>query len=280
MWHHSDAISTPQELPQSPHVTRVTSPTHALVKRIRRIQSKRLKRDAVLLEGIKLVKAVRSSGVRVEQVLISRSFSKRAAGIELLHAFRSDGVPCAELRDDLFRKLSSLEHPEGILALARRDFVSIAKLALGLVVVPIGIQDPGNLGAIARVAEAVGAAGIVVPQGGADPLGPKALRGSMGSLLRLPVVEGRSALEALHGLRERDFLLAATVSRGGADYREVDLSPPIGLVLGRESSGLPKPLLDLCDVKISLPMKETVESLNVASVAAIVLYHARFGVRR
>ena len=256
---------------------RITSPTNALIKRVHRIQSKRLKRDSVLLEGIKLIKEARVSGIHIEQILFSDSFCKRAAGIELIHLFQNEGIACVELEHKLFKKLSSLEHPAGILALARRDRVSIAELALGLIVVPVGIQDPGNLGAIARAAEAVGATGIVIPQGGTDPLGPKALRGSMGSLLRLPVVEGSSALETLRSVRERGFRLAATIPRGGGDYRKANLSPPIGLVLGQESFGLPTQLLEICDLKISLPMKATVESLNVGSVAAIVLYQMRYG---
>ena len=94
----------------------------------------------------------------------------------------------------------------------------------------------------------------------------------MRSLLRLPVFDGGHAEAALKSLRSKGFSLAASVPRGGVDFRKADLARPLALVLGGESSGLSEKLLKACNLLLSVPMKNSVDSLNVAVVAGLVLY--------
>jgi TrmH family RNA methyltransferase len=170
------------------------------------------------------------------------------------------------VQDALFRRISTLESPEGILAIAKRP--QSTSPVSGLVAVASGIQDPGNLGAIARVVEASGASGLVVLKGCADPFGPKALRGSMGSLLRVPVCEAAD-MSPLHA-----FEKAAIVPHGGDDFRTMSFRPPLAVVFGGESAGLDDTTLSQCSERISIPMHGAVESLNVATAAALILYEA------
>ena len=116
--------------------------------------------------------------------------------------------------------------------------------------------------------EASGAAGLVVLKGSTDPYGPKAVRGSMGSVLRVPVCEVVDMSE-LDGFRQ-----IALVPRGGSDYREMDWVSPCAVVFGGESAGIDSEMLSRCDTKVSIPMRGAVESLNVATAAALVLYEA------
>jgi TrmH family RNA methyltransferase len=141
-------------------------------------------------------------------------------------------------------------------------------------VVSVGIQDPGNLGAVARVAEATGVGALIVTKGSADPFGPKTVRGSMGSVLRLCILDGVSEETMIASLKARRFRLAATLPRGGIDFRQAVRERPLALVLGGESRGLPNAIVERCDVGLSIPMAGAVESLNVAMVAGIVLYEA------
>jgi len=115
---------------------------------------------------------------------------------------------------------------------------------------------------------------MVVCRETAHPFHPKALRGSMGSLLRLPVVDGGEAQDSLEYLKNKGFSLAACVPRGGVDFHKAKLTRTLALVLGSESSGLSRNLLQTCDLHLSVPLKGRIDSLNVAVVAGLVLYEA------
>ena len=242
------------------------SPANPLIKRVRRLARGRRRDPWFLLEGRKLVEAALDSGVEIECAVVS---SGRAA--DEVRALEKRGIEVVEATEKLFASVSSLESPEGILAVGRRPARPVAELAgEGVVVVSAGMQDPGNLGALARVAEAAGAKALVLLKGSADPFAPKALRGSMGSLLRLPVFE----IDDVEALRKRGFRLAALVPRGGVDFREADWKPPVALLLGREASGLDEVTVAASDLLVTIPMQGSVESLNVATAAALGLYEA------
>lgn len=242
------------------------SPANPLVKLVRRLARGGRRDPRFLLEGRKLVQAALESGIEVECALVS---SGRAT--DEVRALEARGIEVVEATAKLFRSVSSLESPEGILAVGRRPERSVAELAAeGVVLVSAGIQDPGNLGALARIAEAAGARALVLLKGSADPFAPKALRGSMGSLLRVPVFE----IDDIAALRKRGFRLAALVLRGGVDFRAADWKPPVAILLGREASGLDEGTIAGADLRVTVAMQGAVESLNVATAAALVLYEA------
>ena len=136
------------------------------------------------------------------------------------------------------------------------------------------VQDPGNVGAIARVAEAGGATGLIAAGASADPFGWKALRGSMGSSLRLPVVSA-SAAEAIADARRHDCRIVAAVPRDGRTLYDAQLGGPVAILIGGEGAGLPPALCDSADERVTIPMAPPVESLNTAVAAALVVYEAR-----
>jgi TrmH family RNA methyltransferase len=127
---------------------------------------------------------------------------------------------------------------------------------------------------MARVAEAAGASALVKCRGSVDPFQPKALRASMGSLIRLPVFETGEPHQTLATLKHEGFRLVACLPRSGVDFRQVDLNGRLALVMGGEAAGLSPSLVELTDSQISVPMKDSVESLNVAVVTGLVLYEA------
>jgi TrmH family RNA methyltransferase len=136
------------------------------------------------------------------------------------------------------------------------------------------VQDPGNVGAIVRSGEACGATGIVAGDGTADPYGWKALRGSMGSTFRVPVASQVSSLEAARAAKAQGVRILAAVPRNGQGLPDADLRGPAAVLLGGEGKGLPQPLQHLADATLSIPMREPVESLNVAVAAALIAYEA------
>jgi len=149
-----------------------------------------------------------------------------------------------------------------------------------LVVVMAGAQDPGNVGTIARSAEAFGATGVVTTRGSADPWSPKALRASAGSGLRVPVLRGMAIPVLLAQLRVAGVKIvaasshAAAADAGGADDAVADLREAVAIFIGNEGAGLPREIENVADARISIPMSAGVESLNAGVAASVVLYEA------
>ena len=143
-----------------------------------------------------------------------------------------------------------------------------------LVVVAVDVQDPGNLGALVRAADAAGAPGLIAAGVSADPLGWKALRASMGSAFRLPLARVTDVNDAVSSARLLDIGVVAFVPRGGTPLTRVDLRGAVCLLLGGEGPGLAPTLTEAADVQASIPMTAAVESLNVAVAGALAVYAA------
>ncbi len=136
------------------------------------------------------------------------------------------------------------------------------------------VRDPGNLGAVLRIAAASGSAGVIACAGCVDPANPKVVRASAGAIFELPVVKGPEAAETLQLLRAGGLRLLGTTARGGLDYLAADLSGPVALVLGNEASGLAPALETTLDGTVTIPMAGGSESLNVAMTAAVLCFEA------
>ncbi len=251
----------------------ITSRQNQRLKDIRRLR--RSKGDLALLEGPHLVAEALAAGIPVEEILATPGFLDSAAGRRLAPAFP---VAPLEVSPDLLADLTDADSPRGLLAVARlprRGVEALPVLAGRPYLYLDGLQDPGNLGALARVAEAAGAAGVALSPGCAHPNHPRALRASAGSLLRLPVAvdaEPAALDRRLAGARPR---WTALVPRGGENLYGAPLDGTFILVLGAEGPGLSDALLARAGLRLSIPMEAPVESLNVTVAAALVLFEAR-----
>src|SRR5262249_4934093 len=141
-----------------------------------------------------------------------------------------------------------------------------------LVAIAVDVQDPGNVGAIARVAEAAGASGFVAAGSSADPFGWKALRGAMGSAFRLPIAVHAQTADAVTDVRAHGCRIVATAPKGGRSLFEMDLRGPMAILVGGEGTGLSGDLRSVADTNVTIPMTPPVESLNAAVAAAFLLY--------
>ena len=143
-----------------------------------------------------------------------------------------------------------------------------------LALVLVDVADPGNVGTLIRTAEAAGAGVVVCCGSSADPFGPKAVRASAGSILRLPVVVDQDAGATLDALAEAGTTRLGLAAGARDVYDQVDLSVPVAVVLGSEAHGLPSDLSSRLDRMVSVPMAGSVESLNVATAGAIVCFES------
>jgi TrmH family RNA methyltransferase len=256
-------------------VEHVTSRGNPVVKRFREVARQGRLGDTVLLDGPHLLEEALKSRVEVEVAAFSdASLDRRST---LASAVARSGARVVTAPTALLEAIAPVRQPSGVVALARMNQVSVEQaVASGLpqlILFLESVQDPGNVGAIVRTAEGCGGTAVLVGPGCADPLGWKALRGSMGSAFRLPVssTDGRHATEALRAAGVR---ILAAVPRGGTPLHRADLTVPAAILLGGEGAGLSPEALAAAVEQVTIEMRPPVESLNVSVAAALILYEA------
>ncbi len=233
----------------------------------------------LLLDGAHLVREAHAAALRFESVVVAAS--RLDDGNEegtLAESLRHDGVDVVAANDQVFETISPVRTPSGIVAIAHHHPTTadaILEQARLFALVVVDVQDPGNLGSLMRVAEAGGVTGVIVAGESANPFSWKAVRGSMGSVLRLPVARSMSIDAVMQDIRKTSTKAIAAVPRDGWDPDAVDWSGRIALLVGGEGPGLSARVVADADERVSVPMEAPVESLNVASSAAIIIYAAR-----
>jgi len=255
----------------------ISSRQNAIVARYRAVAHGDVE-GMLLLDGVHLVQDALAAGVAIEHAAIDVGAAGRGDITRLAAALQAAGVETVTATAPVMGALSPVHSPTGIVALAmrpERDIDEFYKGQAPVVVIASDVQDPGNLGAIIRVAEAGGASSVLAAGMSADPFGWKALRGSMGSALRLPVDRVDEAARAVAEARKRGCRVVATVPRDGRSLFDAKLTGAIAVLVGGEGPGLSDELIASADERITIPMQAPVESLNAAVSAALIVYEAR-----
>jgi TrmH family RNA methyltransferase len=255
------------------HTAVITSRQHPLVKAFR--AAARGDDALALLDGWHLLHDAVHGGMGIEHVAVSAPVPPLYT--DLFDRLRR-AVHVVDVSASVMEAISPVRTPSGVAALATRPVVALPRVLApppALVLITIDVQDPGNAGTIVRSAEAAGATGVVAAGASADPWGWKALRASMGSIFRVPVVRIRETLDVCRTLREHQLQLVAAVPRGEASMYEAAFEQPTAILLGGEGAGLSDEIARLADRRISIPMQPPVESLNVAMSATVLAYEAR-----
>lgn len=226
----------------------------------------------MLLEGPHLVGAALDAGMTLDVVLATPAFLDGGAARVLVPRLFRPPLPTTPERLD---ELADADSPRGLVALARRAPRATSELPVveeGLYVYLDGVQDPGNLGALARVAEATGASALCLSSGCANPDLPRALRASAGSILRLPCARGVDPDVLDDHLGRLSPRWVALAAHGGDAPESTDLSGTVIFALGAEGPGLSAAVAARAGSLITIPLAPPVESLNVTVAAAVVLF--------
>lgn len=239
------------------------------------VASSKARRETGLfvLEGLRLCMDVVRSGLRCAELFVSEEFcAKHEAEFKALSAV-SDEVFL--VNDAVLEKLSDTRTPQGVCCVAKMPAGGASLLGAGTADAKLllleNVQDPANLGAIARTAEALGISGLLV-SGGCDVYAPKALRASMGALLRLPVEEA-DALEVIETAKSSGFkTYASTPAADAVPVTEADFSGPVLCVVGNEANGVTPETMAACAERVTIPMAGRAESLNAAAAGAILMW--------
>lgn len=259
---------------QSARLRTVTSPQNALLKDMRRALAKSEPIDgSFAVEGFKLVEEAIRSGAKLRAVVFSETGAQRAD--KLLPQLGAH-TELVVVPDKVFAGVVETESPQGVAAMVsiREQELEPLLAALDpLLVVTVGLQDPGNLGTIIRCGEAFGATGLVLGEKTVSRFNGKAVRASAGSVFRLPCVN--TPTETLIPLlRERGIRMLATSSHKGDRIDEAALTGALALFIGNEGAGLPREVMAQMDGLISIPQSDKVESLNAGVAASILMYEA------
>ena len=255
----------------------IASRSNPLIKQARALRQRKARAATglFLVEGIHHVGEAAEAGWQIEAILYAPDLLTSAFARRLIDQQAARGVRCQPVAAQVFGSLADKENPPGILAVVRQRCLTLERLtpknfAWGAALV--SPQDPGNLGAILRTIDAVGAAGLILLDGGVDHYHPGAVRAGMGALFWKPVAQS-SFGEFVDWARRGGYRLIGASAHAAADYRAVKRgAAPTVLLLGSEQKGLSEGQKAACDVVVSLPMRGRAASLNLAVAAGILLY--------
>lgn len=254
---------------------------HLLARRVRALRTDAALRDAegvLVAEGVHLAKDALDAGADIEAAITSSRLLESDEGRLIARRLDEAGVRALQTSEVVLDGLQDSRSPQPVVLIVRRTPVELAAVIDGrggtpLLVVACGVQDPGNLGALWRTADAAGATGFVSAPRGASLTHPRTVRASMGSIFRLAAVE-MGLLECLDEVHRRRFKVAGAIARGAADYDTIDWAGPMALLVGGEGAGLPDEALKRLDLCVGIRMAPGVESLSVNAAAAVLLFEA------
>jgi len=256
----------------------ITSRDNGSIKHLRSLANpkNRRKQMAFLIEGVKMVEEALRENLGVTMVVAAPSLVQHH-GKGVLKLAESRPVEILWVSERLMDTISESKSPQPVMAVVKTKEHSEEELlgsSSGLIVVAHQLQDPGNLGTIIRTAEAAGASGVAITANTVDPFNPKVIRASMGSILRLPIVHIADVREFIMTCKKKGYQTVATVLSGEKTHFDIDLTKPTTVILGQEGSGLSQDIMPDIDLHVRIPMAQTIDSLNVATAAAVILYEA------
>ncbi|MBR6531991.1 MAG: RNA methyltransferase [Clostridia bacterium] len=225
------------------------------------------------LEGARLCADAAENGIEICRAFVTRKSQEKYS--EYSAKILAAAQEVYEISQEIALRLSDTQSPQGIFCLCRADGKNALMQSIkqdGKYVFLENVQDPSNLGAVSRTAEALGVDGMIVC-GGCDIYNPKALRASMGSALRLPVFVCDDAPGTLKELGSKGMLtLASTPDSSAVKVTDVDMVGGVVCVVGNEGNGVTPEAMSACTLKVTIPMQGRAESLNASTAAAILIW--------
>ncbi|MBU6460052.1 MAG: RNA methyltransferase [Proteobacteria bacterium] len=245
----------------------ISSSDNAFYKSLHKlVVSSRFRKQSgkTVLDGVHLIKSARENGVKVDTYIVTK---RSICDPEIRQLLKGEETGIIELPDNLFKVLS-LTNPE-VGLVARVDIPRPNRELQSFVLILENIQDPGNLGSILRSAAASAVETVYLSSGCADVYSPRVLRAAQGAHFLMSIYEHADILNVA---REFKGEVITTFPNNGVPYFDAYFSSPLALVLGNEGSGVTPALAACSTQKVKIPMPGSIESLNVAAAAAILLF--------
>lgn len=249
----------------------ITSKDNPTYKKALKLTKKKYRDETglYLLEGIKPLEDALNTGTSVRTIFLRDGEQAKKSFPEEVTVI---------LERELFDKLSETRTSQGVIAVAEKKIFSYEAFAEavsgGNILIMDRLQDPGNIGTIVRTAEAAGYSGIVMISGSGDVYGPKVVRAAAGSLFRMPIINVRRAAEIAELVKRLGKKLVVTCPDTELSCFEADMTEDIALVIGNEGQGVSEELINASHIKVKIPMEGSIESLNAAVAAGILMYQS------
>lgn len=233
------------------------------------------------IAGFRPIVEALDSKRNIEKVLFKQGLegAQFRALVELL---REKGITMQFVPIQKLNSLTKANHQGVIALLPHIDYLSIEEMISiasqksksPVILILDGVSDVRNFGAIARSAECAGAQGIILPAKGSANLNADAIKTSAGALLRIPVSKVSNIREAIYYLKQSGYSIIASTEKGDKSLYEASFKEATAIVMGGEEKGISKNTLELCDVRVKIPMEGDINSLNVSAAATVVLFEA------
>lgn len=250
----------------------ITSRENSLIKLVCALQSSakaRRENGLFVIEGLRIVEDAYDNSIKFDKLIVSDTAMEKYG--EHIESFAQNSDELYKIPDSLFKKISDTTSPQGIIAIAEiPDKKSSEINKKGRYIALENLQDPSNLGAVSRTAEALGVSGIILSSSGCDPYSPKSLRASMGTLLRMPIIifdDFKNDLKA-SGLKS----FACVVDSKVLPITNARFTDGCVVIIGNEANGITEETKGVSDELITIPMSGNAESLNAAVAAAISIW--------
>lgn len=231
--------------------------------------------DFVFIEGKRLAKEALRSRLEIVECFVTETFSDDESVIEV----EKQNAFIAGLSDKLFRSIADTDSPQGIVLIAKRPSspkkLEVDKSGLPILLYLSEINNPSNLGAVLRTAEAAGVTNVLISKNSADPFSSKALRASMGSTFRLKIKLGYEFSDISTLARDSNLITTGADASATISYTDVDWTRPRMLIIGSEAHGLVAEHKKTPDELVCIPMANEVESLNLAVSVGVILFEAK-----
>ncbi|MCS7237277.1 MAG: RNA methyltransferase [Thermoguttaceae bacterium] len=257
---------------------RIASPHNPRVKAVQKLleRSGRSQAHATVAQGVTEIARAGDGQFQGDQLFFCPEWCSRELAEECARRLRVPPSGVFEVTPEVYERLAFGDRRDGILAVIQTRQLPLAELEPRgdqLFLVVEGIEKPGNLGAIFRSADAAGADGIIIASGRCDPWGPNVIRASLGTIFTVPFYLVDTA-EAVQWVRRAAIRVVAAEPEATALFWDVDLSPPVAIVLGAEHEGLTEVWRTVATTSARIPMLGRADSLNVSVAAALFLYEA------
>ena len=259
-------------------MTLITSVQNPRIKHLVSLRDRRQREQdrRMLVEGYEELSLALDCGAQPIELYYAPALVRDPAQREALARAQHAGAELVEVNERVFEKIAYRDGPDGwlgVFPLLRRGLADLTLSANPLILVAEAVEKPGNLGAMLRTADAAGVDALISCDPNTDLGNPNVVRSSKGALFNVPVAEAGSD-ETVAWLRRNRIAIVAATPSAQIDYTEADLRSPIAVAVGAEKPGLTKRWLDQADVRVRIPMFGRVNSLNVATSAALLIYEA------
>ncbi|WP_378955863.1 TrmH family RNA methyltransferase [Pelosinus sp. sgz500959] len=256
----------------------ITSLQNKFVKLAASLKQKKYRDELGLfvVEGVRLVEEAVQSDWLIETCIYTEETLEQERVQRIIADLQSKNCRMIQVASSIYEKVTDTKEPQGIMAIVKKNVHSLedrleAKVKEFFIVLD-EVQDPGNVGTMIRTAAAAGCTGVILTKGCADVFASKAVRGSMGSIFHVPIIEGLTRSEVISYLKEHDIEILATSLESSKVYFEIDFKQSLAIVFGNEGNGVSQEFIEKAQERLYIPLANHVESLNVAASAAVILY--------